>query len=176
MAAIYFNIKKNRGFINKLNNEAQKLKSIQLHSLLKTQTVKEDWEKRYNRIDFERDSEDRAETTQINEVFDPLFLLKKLSSNISNSYIEKVIKRIKIVDTISAIISFIAIVISIFEYETYYFPHYVTKEKSEYKGQGYRITLSALSLILVISSYVSCYLTFYVKYEKKKCQEGKILK
>lgn len=179
MAAIYFNVKKNRGLLHKLTIDVKNLKSI--HSGLKNKSVKDDWESNMN-LNYNNSVETNIISKfTAHDNLDPKHLWKKMiTKSDEKTHIEKVRASVKVVESLNAFLSLLCIVLSIIDYETSYFPtHYpnnsnTTNNDSDHNSNNHvRVILLCLSVILIILSFISCKLCYFIKYEKKKTHESK---
>ncbi len=176
MAAIYFNVKKNRGLLHRLTLDVRNLKSI--HSGLKTKTIKENWESELNMNYTNSIETNIISKYTAHDNLDPKHLWKKLiTKSDEKTYIEKTRAHIKIVESLNALFSVACIVLSIIDYETSYYPQYYQNNSnnniSNSSNNHIRIILLILSITLILLSFISCKLCYFIKYEKKKTLESK---
>jgi hypothetical protein len=111
-------------------------------------------------------------------------------TKIERNVIEKIRRKLRIIDTLNAFISFFSLLISQVEYETEYYPkmyilentEYYTKYpsrtgESEYQvGQYVRMVVSAMCLLLCLLASISCILNYNLKREQRKIINSTILK
>lgn len=180
MAAIYFNIKKNRGFLNRMPVDAKRLHMIQIQGAERFKTQNINWNNDLDNIlnDYDSKLDSKTSITEMNKFMDPMYLWKKKISSQEKTNIELANLNQKILDSFNAVISLICIVLSIVDFEFNYFPTYYPEngviDESEYKGNLYRWILMSLSFVLIFISYYSCKLQYYQKYEKGRIAESKL--
>ena len=191
MAAIYIHAKKNRGYLHKLQVDAKNLRKLHFEALIKyNQDIKG------NQFVKNLDDSFKFEETFDDNGLDPkvlwMKLIQKNESKISD--IDKVRNTIKILETISGIISFIIILLSVYEYELYYYPIYFIEQEDiktanpkmtydeiqlilndKYEGIKFRVVFTVLCFMLIILNLLSNIKWYYINYETQKISDRKFL-
>lgn len=172
MAAIYINAKKRKGYLQRLTISS-KMMALEFQDRMRfkffNMRMNNEYEFDMNQTEYSNYSKNEEED------LDPTILWKKLVNpkELDIPYVEKIKSKIKMIDTITAIVALVNMILLTIEYDKYYFPSFYLQEKpletwEYYPGQSIRILFMLFSCVLVFLSYNSCSLLYKLKSEQKK--------
>lgn len=185
------NAKKNRGLLHKVDLNAHKLhKQVQNKEMAK-------YNKAINNIDLDTDISIQYDVgeTQIKDLDPKELWLEKVIGESKNkeSYNELCRSRMTKLILINAFLSFLVILISIIEYEKYYYPNFFSNRKNipgysdmnydqiqtylndQYKGMNIRIICLILCILSIFCTFILNYIYYLKDYERKITISRKIL-
>lgn len=183
MAAIYINAKKNRGLLHKVDLNSHKLqKQVQNKEMAK-------YNKAINNIDLDTDISIQYDVgeTQIKDLDPKELWLEKVigESKNSESYNELCRSRMTKLILINTFLSFLVILISIIEYEKYYYPNFFSNRKNNpeiegksydevqnylnksYKGMNIRLLCLIICILSIFCTLLTNYIYYLKEYERK---------
>lgn len=178
MAAIFINAKKHKGYIQKLNIAENQLLKLVVQDRFKNHA--DNVYKTALGLEIEKETQQSNLTFEQYDELDPKHLWKKLIVNHEGELdvLKDMKHKVMIIDTISAILACIHIVLSIYEYESFYYKVFYEADapqsgSSYYDGMPIRFVLLLISFILVALCVFSRLNMYRLKCEQQKLSSSK---
>lgn len=179
MAAIFVNAKKHKGYIHKLNIAENQLLRLVVQDRFKNHA--DNVYKTALGVEMERETQQSNLSFEQYDDLDPKHLWKKLIMNQDGEIdvLRDMKRKLIIIDTISAVLSCIHILLSIYEYESFYYKTFYEVENPEsgsfyYDGIPIRFILLIISLVLVLLCVFSRLNMYRLKCEQQKLASSKL--